>query len=70
MRWGDEEWSDFRLTLDKWGISKNKKIVKMFLISRSVDLDIPPDMRLTSQYRATLGHKACHDFAKKNAAFQ
>ena len=37
---------------------------------RSVDLDIPPDMRLTSQYRATLGHKACHDFAKKNAAFQ
>jgi len=53
VRWGDEEWSDFRLTLDK-----------------SVDLDIPPDMRLTSQYRATLGHKACHDFAKKNAAFQ
>ena len=42
----------------------------MSLISRSVDLDIPPDMRLTSQYRATLGHKACHDFAKKNAAFQ
>jgi len=53
VRWGDEEWSDFRLTLDK-----------------SVDLDIPPDMRLTSEYRATLGHKACHDFAKKNAAFQ
>ena len=35
-----------------------------------MDLDIPPDMRLTSQYKATLGHKACHDFAKKNAAFQ
>ena len=68
MRWGDEEWSDFRLTLDKWGISR--KIEKMSLIYRSVDLDIPPDMRLTSQYRATLGHKACHDFAKKNAAFQ
>ena len=46
------------------------KVLKMSLISRSVDLDIPPDMRLTSQYRATLGHKACHDFAKKNAAFQ
>ena len=68
MRWGDEEWSDFRLTLDKWVISR--KIDKMSLISRSVDLDIPPDMRLTSQYKATLGHKACHDFAKKNAAFQ
>ena len=68
MRWGDEEWSDFRLTLDKWAISR--KIDKMSLIYRSVDLDIPPDMRLTSQYKATLGHKACHDFAKKNAAFQ
>ena len=68
MRWGDEEWSDFRLTLDKWVISR--KIEKMSLIYRSVDLDIPPDMRLTSQYKATLGHKACHDFAKKNAAFQ
>ena len=51
------------------GDFKDKKRVNM-LISRSVDLDIPPDMRLTSQYKATLGHKACHDFAKKNAAFQ
>ena len=52
------------------GDFKDKKIVDMLSLSRSVDLDIPPDMRLTSQYRATLGHKACHDFAKKNAAFQ
>ena len=52
------------------GDFKDKKIVDMLSLSRSVDLDIPPDMRLTSQYKATLGHKACHDFAKKNAAFQ
>ena len=52
------------------GDFKDKKMVDMLSLSRSVDLDIPPDMRLTSQYRATLGHKACHDFAKKNAAFQ
>ena len=60
-----------RLPLDpgQVGDFKDKKRVNM-LISRSVDLDIPPDMRLTSQYKATLGHKACHDFAKKNAAFQ
>ena len=49
---------------------KKSSLVNMLSISRSVDLDIPPDMRLTSQYGATLGHKACHDFAKKNAAFQ
>ena len=59
-----------RLPVDPGQVGDLIKVLKMSLISRSVDLDIPPDMRLTSQYKATLGHKACHDFAKKNAAFQ
>ena len=73
VRWGDEEWSDFRLTLDKSVFDRKINLSMLicgFFPFRSVDLDIPPDMRLTSQYKATLGHKACHDFAKKNAAFQ
>ena len=53
VKYGDDEWSDFRLTLDK-----------------SVDLDVGPDDRLCSQYRATLGHKACHSFTDKNSTFQ
>lgn len=53
VKYGDEEWSDFRLTLDK-----------------SVDLDVGPEDRLCSKYKATLGHKACHSFQMRNAAFQ
>ena len=39
-------------------------------MDKSIDLDVGPDDRLCSQYRATLGHKACHSFDEKNAAFQ
>ena len=53
LQFGDEEWSDFRITLDK-----------------SVDLDIGPEYRQCHQYRATLGHKACHHFNRRNSAFQ
>lgn len=53
IKYGDEDWSDFRLTLDK-----------------SVDLDIGPEHQLCSQYRATLGHKACHSFEHKNSVFR
>ena len=53
LQFGDEEWSDFRITLDK-----------------SVDLDIGPEYRSCHQYRATLGHKACHHFQLRNSAFQ
>ena len=53
LKFGDSEWSDFRITLDK-----------------SVDLDITPEYRSCSQYRATLGHKACHHFQLRNSAFQ
>ena len=35
-----------------------------------MDLDISPEHQLCSQYRATLGHKACHSFEKKNAVFK
>merc|ERR1712106_327662 len=53
IKYGDEEWSDFRLTLDK-----------------SVDLDIFPEYQLCSEYRASLGHKACHSFEHKNSVFR
>jgi len=52
VKYGDDDWSDFRLTLDK-----------------SVDLDVGPDDRSCTQYKATLGHKACHSFEMKNSAF-
>ena len=53
LKYGDQEWSDFRLTLDK-----------------SVDLDIGPEYQSCQQYRATLGHKACHHFQLRNSAFE
>ncbi|XP_071743458.1 histone-lysine N-methyltransferase SETD7 isoform X5 [Lepeophtheirus salmonis] len=49
----DEEWSDYRLTLDK-----------------STDLDVPLTSISLESYKATLGHKACHCFEKKNAKFE
>ena len=39
-------------------------------LDKSVDLDVGEEARQCSQYRATLGHKACHSFERRNAAFQ
>ena len=39
-------------------------------LDKSVDLDVGPEDRLCSKYKATLGHKACHSFQMRNAAFQ
>ena len=39
-------------------------------LDKSVDLDIGPEHQECSQYRATLGHKACHSFQQKNSVFR
>ena len=40
------------------------------LTDRSIDLDIPLELVELSEYRATLGHKACHSFGEdQNARF-
>jgi hypothetical protein len=37
---------------------------------KSTDLDVPDEFVSTDDYRATLGHKACHSFRLKNAKFR
>ena len=39
-------------------------------LDKSVDLDIGPEYQSCSDYRATLGHKACHSFEHKNSVFK
>ena len=39
-------------------------------LDKSVDLDVGPESQSCSQYCAPLGHKACHSFEMKNAAFR
>ena len=44
--------------------------VHRITLDKSVDLDVGPEYQQTSDYRATLGHKACHSFDCKNSVFQ
>ena len=42
-----------------------------FCTDRSTDLDIPLEFIPTTEYNATLGHKACHSFGEnQNARFE
>lgn len=58
---------------EKWWIRvlllMDKKFPRLTL-DKSVDLDVGPESQSCDQYRATLGHKACHSFEMKNAAFR
>lgn len=38
-------------------------------LDKDIDIDIPSDCTSLLNYCATLGHKACHSFKDKNAAF-
>ena len=39
-------------------------------MDRETDIDIPDECISLDVYKATMGHKACHSFKAKNAAFE
>jgi len=39
-------------------------------LDSSIDLDVPIELTSLDKYCATLGHKACHSFSKRNARFE
>ena len=77
IRADEEAWSDYRLTLGKhffyniWFWALNSNIGSLISpTDSSIDLDVPIELTSLDKYCATLGHKACHSFSKRNARFE